>query len=796
MSMKLKKLSRVILLCLAVSPIVYADEAFVVRDIKIKGLQRISEGTVYNYLPVTVGERFSLDNTAPAIKSLFKTGFFKDISVERDGSTLVVNVVERPSIAKIVFEGNKDLSKDDLTKALKKTGLYEGQTFYRQLLDKVEQELNRQYLSHGKYGLTIKTEVTDLTRNRVAIFIKISEGRVAKIKEINIVGNNVFNEADLLKKIELNTSNLLSFYTKDDQYSKQKLGADLETLRSYYLDRGYINFNIESTQVAITPDKKDIYVTINVKEGDVYKLDKVKLAGNLIVPADELIKLMKVGPGEVFSRKSATETSKAISDRLGDDGYAFANVNMIPEIHEATKTVDMTFFVDPAKRVSVRRINIKGNTKTRDEVLRREMRQMESTWASSSKIERSKTRLERLGYFEDVAVETPPVAGTADEIDVNYTVTEKPSGNLMAGVGYSQVQGIVLNANIAQNNVFGSGKQVNLAFNNSNYLTSYQFGFNNPYFTTDGVSQGYNLGYTKRDASAINIASYTTNVMNAGINFGLPLNEFDQVRFDFDTKYTTLGATSYTSNEISDFMTKNGDSFFTFAPAIGWTHDTLNRAIFPNKGGQQRLSALATVPGSDLEYYKLSYKHQMYFPVAKDFTFRIMGEAGYGDGYGKNDNLPFFENYFAGGTGSVRGFKNNTLGVRDTHTNSCQAPVAQQDGTTNPAATGTCPYQNYPLGGSTKVIGSAELFFPVPFMPDTKSVRLGTFFDAGSLSNGFNMDMKYSAGVSGEWMSPFGALSVSAAMPLNTSPIVQGIDGTKTTGDQKQIFQFNFGQNF
>jgi outer membrane protein insertion porin family len=284
--------------------------------------------------------------------------------------------------------------------------------------------------------------------------------------------------------------------------------------------------------------------------------------------------------------------------------------------------------------------------------------------------------------------------------------------------------------------------------------------------------------------------------MNAGINFGLPLNEFDQVRFDFDTKYTTLGATSYTSNEISDFMTKNGDSFFTFAPAIGWTHDTLNRAIFPNKGGQQRLSALATVPGSDLEYYKLSYKHQMYFPVAKDFTFRIMGEAGYGDGYGKNDNLPFFENYFAGGTGSVRGFKNNTLGVRDTHTNSCQAPIAQQDGTTNPAATGTCPYQNYPLGGSTKVIGSAELFFPVPFMPDTKSVRLGTFFDAGSLSNGFNMDMKYSAGVSGEWMSPFGALSVSAAMPLNTSSIVQGIDGTKTTGDQKQIFQFNFGQNF
>jgi outer membrane protein insertion porin family len=798
--MKLKKLSRVILLCLAVSPLVYAGEEFIVRDIKVKGLQRISEGTVYNYLPVTVGERFSLDNTDSAIKSLFKTGFFKDISVERDGSTLVVNVVERPSIAKIIFEGNKDISKDDLEKSLKKIGLSEGKTFDRQLLDKVEQELNRQYLSHGKYGLTLKTEVTDLTRNRVAIFIKISEGRVAKIKEINIVGNNVFNDAELLKKIELNTSNLLSFYTKDDQYSKQKLGADLETLRSYYLDRGYINFNIESTQVAITPDKKDIYVTINVKEGDIYTLDKVKLAGNLVVPADDLIKLMKVGPGETFSRKSATETSKAISDRLGDDGYAFANVNMIPEIHEATKTVDMTFFVDPAKRVSVRRINIKGNTKTRDEVLRREMRQMEASWASSSKIERSKTRLERLGYFEDVAVETPPVAGTADEIDVNYTVTEKPSGNLMAGVGYSQVQGIVLNANISQDNVFGSGKRVNLAFNNSDYLTSYQFGFHNPYFTVDGVSQGYNLGYSSRDAGAINISNYNTDVINAGINFGLPINEFDSLRFDLDGKYTTLKTTAYSSDQIRNFLScksikdcPNGvagnnnaeqQSYFTFAPSVGWTHDTLNRAIFPTSGWQQRFSALATVPGSDLEYYKTSYKHQMYFPIAKDLTLRLHGDIAYGDGYGDTDELPFFENYFAGGTGSVRGFKNNTLGPRESRIN-C----------TSTAINNPCAYKNYSIGGSTKVIANAELFFPVPFMSETKSVRLGTFVDAGSLSDGLNVDnMKYSVGVSGEWMSPFGALSVSAAQPLNSNSL-QTVNGI-TTGDEKQIFQFNFGQNF
>jgi outer membrane protein insertion porin family len=770
--MKLKTLSRLLLLLLFVSQAVKGDEEFIVEDIQVRGLQRISVGTVYNYLPINVGERFSLDNVAPAIKALFKTGFFKDISIEREGATLIVNVVERPSIAKIIFEGNKDLSKDDLTKALKKIGLAEGKVFDQQVLDKVEQELSRQYFSHGKYGLKITTEVSNLTRNRVGIHIKISEGRVAKIKQINVVGNNVFDDETLLRNLELSTSNLLSFYTKNDQYSKQKLQADLETLRSYYLDRGYINFNIESTQVAITPDKKDIYVTINVKEGDVYKLEKVKLAGNLVVDPQELIKLAKVGPGEIFSRKNATETSKAISDRLGDDGYAFANVNMVPEINEAKKTVDMTFFVDPGKRVYVRRINMKGNNKTRDEVLRREMRQMESSWASSSKIERSKTRLERLGYFEEVNVETPPVAGTADQIDVNYTVVEKPSGNLSAGIGFSQTQGIILNANVAQDNVFGSGKRVNIAFNNSTYMTSYQFGFFNPYFTVDGVSQGYNLGYTKRNAGQINIANYSTNVANAGINFGIPLNEFDSLRFDTDVKHTELTKTDFTSNEIQDFINKQGSSFLTLTPAVGWTHDTLNKAIFPNKGQQQRFSALATVPGSDLEYYKIGYKHQLYFPLAKDFTFRLQGEVGYGDGYGSTGGLPFFENYFGGGTGSIRGYKNNTVGPRDT------------------------PFGN-PLGGSSKIIGNAEVFFPVPFMPETKSVRLGTFFDAGAINNGFKTDnMKYSAGISGEWLSPFGALSVSAALPLNAEPTTTDPVTKAITGDQKQMFQFNFGQNF
>ncbi|EIC28011.1 outer membrane protein assembly complex, YaeT protein [Methylomicrobium album BG8] len=776
-----KPIARLLSLYLLLSQAVAADEDFIVTDIKVKGLQRISQGTVYNYLPINVGERFSLDNAGPAIKALFKTGFFKDVSLERKGSTLIVNVVERPSIAKILIEGNKDLSKEDLTKALDSIGMSEGKVFNKQVLDKVEQELNRQYLSHGKYALKIKTEVTNLTRNRVGIHIKISEGRVTKIKQINIVGNKAFDDETLLKQLELSTTNLLSFYTKNDQYSKQKLSADLETLRSYYLDRGYINFSIESTQVAITPDKRDIYVTINVKEGDVYTLDKVKLAGNLIVPPEQLIKLVSIGPGEIFSRKQATETSKAISDRLGDEGYTFANVNMVPEINEKDKTVVMTFFVDPGKRAYVRHINFAGNTKTRDEVLRREMRQMEASWASGSKIERSKTRLERLGYFEDVNVETPQVVGTADQIDVNYKVTEKASGNLSAGVGFSQVQGIVLNANISQDNIFGSGKRVNLAFNNSDYLTSYQFGFFNPYFNVDGVSQGYNLGYTSRDASTINIARYSTDVANAGINFGIPLNEFDSLRFDADIKHTSLKKTDFSSIEISDFIKQQGDSFFTFAPAVSWSHDTLNKAIFPTKGGQQRFSALATVPGSDLEYFKVSYKHQLYIPVAQDLTFRLHGEVDYGDGYGDTDKLPFFENYFAGGTGSVRGYRNNTLGPRD---HICPS-----------GGTGCIPGKrvaNNPFGGSTKIIGNAELFFPVPFLSDVKSVRLGTFLDAGTVEDGFNFgDLKYSTGISGEWLSPFGALSVSAALPLNAK------SGTPTDpGDQKQIFQFNFGQNF
>jgi outer membrane protein insertion porin family len=761
---KKNPLFQILLLSMLAGKAAHAS-SFVVEDIQVRGLQRISAGTVFNYLPVTVGETFSDEKQGAAIRALFNTGFFKDIILEREGGTLVVNVVERPSVAKIVIEGNKDIKKEDLADALKKIGLAEGKVYNKQILDKVEQELRRQYFSHGKYGLKIKTEVTELTRNRVGIHIDIAEGKVAKIKQINIVGSRAFTNDALKKDFELSTTNFLSFYSKDDQYSKQKLSADLEKLRSYYLDRGYINFSIESTQVDITADKKEIYITINVKEGDVYTLEKVKLSGELVVEPEELVKLVKVGPGEIFSRKNATETSKAISDRLGDEGYTFANVNMVPEINESNKSVAMTFFVDPGKRVYVRRVNFKGNTKTRDEVMRREMRQMESSWAASSKIERSKTRLDRLGYFEEVGVETPPVVGTADQIDVNYSIKEKASGNLQAGVGYSQVQGVIFNANVSQDNIFGTGKRVNFAFNNSSILTRYNLGFRDPYFTLDGVSMGWDVGYSARKGYQANISRYNTNVANAGFNFGIPLNEFDSLGFDVDLKQTEIADTQFSPQEVVQFIKDNGDTFVTLSGGLGWTHDTLNKAVFASNGGQQRVSALATVPGSDLEYYKIGYKQQHYFPLSSDFTFKVLGEVAYGDGYGSTQDLPFFENYFGGGPGSVRGFRQNTLGPKDTP---ASGQVAR------------------PFGGSSKIYGSAELFFPVPFLSEVKSVRIGTFLDAGTVSKGWQInDMRYSAGLSGEWLSPFGAISVSVAQPFNSS-----------STDNVQNFQFNFGSGF
>jgi len=812
-----------ILLAMVFTPMAWPGASFVISDIRVEGLQRISAGTVFNYLPVKVGDTFEQEDSTAVVKSLFKTGFFKDVRVDREGNALVVIVEERPTIASVKIEGNKDISSEDLNKALKNVGLAENRVFDRQILDKVEQELRRQYYSRGKYGLKIDSEVKDASRNRVAITLKISEGEVAKIKQINIVGNKSFEDSELLKVFELGTSNLLSFYTKNDQYSKQKLGADLERLRSYYMDRGYINFDIESTQVSITPNKKEIFVTVNVKEGEIFAVNEVKLTGKTIVPPDELIPLVQIGPSDTFSRKLATETSKAIQDRLGDEGYIFANVNMVPDIDAERKTVNITFFVDPGKQVYVRRINMQGNTKTRDEVLRREMRQMEAAWASTTKIERSKTRLERLGYFQEVNVETPAVPGTSDQIDVNYTVTEKASGNLQAGVGYSQVQGIIFNASVTQDNVFGSGKRVSFTFNNSSVNTIYNVGYFNPYATLDGISSGWNINYRSTNAYQANLANYSSDVFSAGANWGFPLSEFSSLRLNLDYEYTKLKTatdsgycsstpsvtvtdplvctqrgetyvplTYATSFEIQKFIAGNGDKFNTYTVGLGYVHDTLNRAVFATQGGSQTVSVLASLPFSDLTYYKASVNVVQYFPIAKDLTLLLKGDVGYGGAYGSTQGgLPFFDHYFAGGPLSVRGFMANTLGPRDTP---------------NPKS----GYYPRPFGGSSKLVGTAELLFPVPFMADNKSIRLGVFFDAGNVfANSFDLSqLRYSTGLSAKWLSPFGALSFSIAQPLNAQTDCYGVSPLVNTAcpnhvgpgtpiaDQVQRFQFSFGQGF
>ena len=743
-------------------------DPFIIKDIRVEGLQRISAGTVFSYLPVKVGDTFDDEHSVEAIRALFKTGFFKNVELQRDGDVLVVAVIERPAIGSIKLSGNKDIDTDKLTEALKQQGLAEGRVFDNSLLDKVEQELNRQYFSRGKYAVQIKTTVTPLERNRVGISIDISEGKAARIREINIVGNKVFTDKVLLKNFESGTPTWISFYTKSDQYSKQKLTADLEALRSYYLDRGYINFNIESTQVSITPDKKDIYLTINVSEGEKFTVKEVKLAGELVVPQEELIKVVDVQTGATFSRKDTTETSRKITERLGQEGYAFANINVIPEIDQPNKQVVVTFFIDPGKRVYVRRINMVGNTKTRDEVLRREMRQLEEAWIDTEKVKRSRIRLEKLAYFDAVNVETPAVPGSADQVDVNFSVVEKPSGNLLAGVGYSQSQGIILNSSVSQENFLGSGKRVVAAFNNSSVNTVYSLGYTNPYYTLDGVSRGFDVSYRRTDASNANLARFTTDVASAFVNYGIPINEFDTVRVSLGYEDTKVKTTDRTPIEFVNFLTQNSSNLGALKATTSFTRDSRDRAVFPTDGNLQSVSAAVALPGGSVEFYKLTYRTQVLFPLSKLFTLSLGGDIGYGDGYGSTTGLPFYENFYGGGPRSIRGFKENTLGPKAT------LPVTSSGD---------------PLGGNFRLAGTAELFFPAPFFQDVKSVRMGTFFDFGNVygpdENISVSDLRYSVGISAVWLSPFGALSFSVAQPLNNQQ-----------GDKLQQFQFSFGSAF
>ncbi|VAW76112.1 Outer membrane protein assembly factor YaeT [hydrothermal vent metagenome] len=742
---------------------VHAFEPFNVEDIRVEGLQRIAPGTVFNHLPVKVGDRFNDFESERAVRALFKSGFFRDIRLERDDDILVVQVQERPAVASIKVQGNDDIDSEPLLDSLEDIGLAEGRVFNRSLLEKVEQELERQYFSRGKYGVKIETTVTPLERNRVGILIDVSEGVVARIKQINIVGTTAFKNDTLLDEFEQKVPGWLSFYTKDDQYSRQKLAADLETLRSYYQDRGYIKFNVDSTQVSITPDKKDIYITINITEGAQYHVSEIKLAGDLVVPAEELFSSFRINAGDTFSRKKVTSTVSRISDYLGNKGYAFANVNTIPDIDEETRNVSLTFFVDPGKRVYVRRINFAGNTKTRDQVMRQEMRQMEGGWFSAKKVERSRTRLQRLGYFSAVNVETPAVAGTTDQVDVNYSIAERPSGSISVGVGFSQTSGLLLNGSISQNNFLGTGRRVSMSINNSAVNKIYSFSYNNPYYSVDGISRGFGGFFRQTNARQANLARYSTDTYGANVIYGFPVNEYDTFNFDVKVDSLKLTASSFSSTQITDFIAKHGDKFNSLTLVGSFSHDTRNRRIFPSSGGVQRISLETKMPGSDLQFYKVNLRTQYFVPLTRLFVMSSKLEIGAGHGFGDFTNLPFFQNFFAGGNRSVRGYRNFSLGPRDS--------------------------RGDPLGGALRTVGNLAIVFPPPFMADNQSVRLSLFYDVGNVfasTGGFDVnELRMSAGLSAVWLSPVGPLSVSVAQAFN-----------EQSTDDTQFFQFNLGAGF
>ncbi len=743
-----------------------AFSPFVVSDIRIEGIQRTEAGTVFSYLPVKVGDTLTEDKAAQAIKALFGTGFFKDVRLEVEGGVLVVLVEERPAIASLEFVGTKAFDKEQLRKGLREVGLAESRIFDRSMVERAEQELKRQYLSQGHYAAQITTTVTPLERNRVGITFAVDEGEIAKIRQINIVGANAFKEKDLLEQFKLTTSGWLTWYTKNDQYSKQKLSGDLETIRSYYLDRGFIEFNIESTQVSISTDKQDIYITVNVNEGDQYSVSGVKLAGELLLPESELIKLVTIKPGSLFSREQVTATTKAISDRLSNDGYAFANVNAAPEIDKEKKHVAFTLFVDPGRRVYVRRVQVQGNTRSRDEVVRREMRQMEGAWYDGEKINKSRSRVDKLGYFDEVTVETPAVPGTTDQVDLNVNVKEKPTGNMMLGAGLSSSEGIVFSGSVNQQNLFGSGKHIGVGFNTSKINKLYSFSYTDPYYTIDGISRGFDVYYKDTDTSkTATLASYATKSYGGGVRYGYPIGEDNQINFGLTFDDTQIKTTAITPQRYNDFITKNGDSYAGLIASLGWAKDTLDSRIYPMKGYVAKAGGEVAFGADKLGFYRTNLQYQQYFPMTRETTLMVNGELGFADGIG-GDPLPFWRYYYAGGVGSVRGYKPGSLGPQD-------------------------PTTEDRLGGSRRFVANAEFLFPMPGSGMDKSLRLGAFVDAGKIWGGqtaaFIGDegMRYSTGLSLAWISPMGPLKFSLAAPLG-----------KKDGDETQVLQFQMGSVF
>ena len=789
------------------------QDLFTVGDIRIEGLQRISEGTVFNYLPVNIGDRLDGARVGEAMRALYATGFFRDVELRRDGNTLLVVVVERPSIAKFEIKGNKDIKTEDLQKSLRNVGLATGKTFDRSVLDEVKQYLTDQYFSRGKYAVRVDTKITDLPGNKVDVIVDIKEGKRAKIEQINIVGNTKFKEKDIIDSFELKTPNWLSWYKQDDRYSRESLTGDLEKLRSYYMDRGYANFQIESTQVTIAPEKDDMYITVNISEGEVFKVSDIKLAGTMVVPESQLRRLLLIKPGDTYSRKQVTSTQQLMSYRLGADGYAFAKIDPVPTADNEHKTVALTFFIEPGNRVYVRHINFNNTTAINDETLRREMRQLEGGWLSNSAVERSKERLQRLPYVEKVEFENKPVAGSADLVDVDFNIKEGLPGQFGGGIGYSESQKFSLNGNFVHSNFMGTGDRIAVEINAGKYSKSYTFAHTDPYTTIDGVARTTSL--TLRDITQFVAASsaFSTKQITAAVQWAYPITEYQYLSLGTSANKNSLVVSQgYSAQQSVDWVKQNGNTFqreltdtngdgvvnsldspytvygtdfYTYELTGGWSYEGRNRALFPDRGMKIAISARYALPLSDVRYYQTNFDFITYIPLWRQFLLSVQASIDYASALGSTTSLPPYLNYFAGGPDSVRGFRESRLGPKD------------NIGIGNP------------YGGNFRVVNRYELILPVPDKWKS-AARISFFYDIGNVfQTGSKVkflgvdditpvdyhfsyaNLKQSTGVAVQWLAPLGLFRFSYGIPLNPYP-----GDTVRFGDETERFQFSIGQAF
>ncbi|URX60881.1 outer membrane protein assembly factor BamA [Luteibacter anthropi] len=807
----MKRIAALILLA-SLSANALAFEPFVVSDIRVDGLTRIAQGTVLSYLPVEKGDTLSDDKAQAAIRALYQTKFFSDVELDRQGSILVIKVVERPAIAKLTLRGNKDIKEDDLRKGLKEIGLAEGETFDRLSLDRVQQELIRQYYNRGKYNVSVDPHVTRLDRNRVAIDIEIREGKAAKIKEINIIGNKAFPDKPIRKEFESNTSNWLSWYSKDDQYSREKLSGDLEKLGNYYMNRGYADFGIDSTQVSISPDKRTMYVDASVKEGEVYTVSDVKLLGELILPEETLRKLVFIHKGDTFNRAAIEASDDAIKGILANIGYAFAKVTPVPKLDKDKRTADVTLFIEPGKRVYVRRVVFQGNTRTEDEVLRREMRQLEGAWYAQGAIDRSKTRLQRLGYFKTVDIDKQLVPGTVDQVDLTVKVEEQSAGSLMFGVGYSQYNGIILSASVSQNNFLGTGDRFSIGAETSTFYKRVNASYVNPYLTDSGIQLGYNLSYSKLDYGDTDLANYTYSTKSFQTTLSVPISDYDSLSTSLGISSNLINTSSLTPSVLQAYQNAVGNkTIHSWTSSLGYTHDTRNSYWAPTRGGQLTASIEGALPGSTVQFYKIFGEANHYWPIGKGFVLYLDGQVGYGktygqtykeDGYipnpdpngkpiqvyakGQSIDFPFWENYYAGGVRDVRGFQDNTLGPR-----LCDGGSASSVPDSHGRCTGGYYTYGQPVGGAFKVLGTAQVFLPLPFLKDVNTARVSWFVDVGNVYANYQAfkasELRASTGLSLQWQAPIGPLIINFAVPFR-----------KQDSDSRFVerIQFTFGNTF